>query len=106
MTNQPDTENKPAEMSSAHTPENSKATTNNVNQPEANSHQPGSPGILSIFQSVLAAMFGVQSEEKRMQDFETGNAASYIFVGVVMVVIFIFTLIAIVNTILEDAGMS
>ncbi|TQV85332.1 DUF2970 domain-containing protein [Aliikangiella coralliicola] len=62
------------------------------------------PGVLGVFQSVIAAMFGVQSEEKRQQDFESGHAGNYIFVGVVMVVIFVFTLIAVVNAILENAG--
>ena len=73
---------------------------NNTEQQEQPKRKP--PGILSIIQSVLAAMFGVQSEEKRAQDFETGHIGSYIFVGVVMVIIFIFTLISIVNFILEQ----
>lgn len=64
-----------------------------------------SPGLLSVIQSVLAAMFGVQSEEKRVKDFENGSAINYIVVGVVMVVIFIFSLIAIVNAILENSAL-
>lgn len=75
----------------------------NSNQPSQPQNEKKSPGLLSILQSVLAAMFGVQSEEKRQQDFEGGHAGSYIFVGIVMVVIFVFTLIAIVNSILENA---
>lgn len=62
-----------------------------------------SPGVLSMIQSVLAAMFGVQSEEKRQQDFENGHAGNYIFIGVVMVLIFIFTLIKIVDSILANS---
>ncbi|MCW8879945.1 MAG: DUF2970 domain-containing protein [Kangiellaceae bacterium] len=77
--------------------------TENSNQQSQSQDKQKSPGILSIIQSVLAAMFGVQSEEKRQQDFENGHAGSYIFVGIVMVVIFVFTLIAIVNSILENA---
>ncbi|WP_444995498.1 DUF2970 domain-containing protein [Aliikangiella sp. IMCC44359] len=65
---------------------------------------PKQPGILSIMQSVLAAMFGVQSDQKREQDFESGHIGSYIFVGVVMVVVFILVLVGIVNSILENAG--
>ncbi|TQV74067.1 DUF2970 domain-containing protein [Aliikangiella marina] len=61
------------------------------------------PGVLGVFQSVLAAMFGVQSEEKRKQDFESGSAGNYIFVGIVMVVIFVVTLIYIVDVILEQS---
>ena len=65
--------------------------------------QPGKkePGLFSVFQSVIAAMFGVQSEEKRQQDFAGGNPINYIVVGIVMVIIFILTLVAIVNSILE-----
>lgn len=60
------------------------------------------PGILSVLQSVLAAMFGVQSDEKRKKDFESGNAGSYILVGIVMTAVFIFSIIAIVNYILQQ----
>lgn len=62
-----------------------------------------SPGVFSMIQSVLAAMFGVQSEEKRQQDFEKGHAGNYIFIGIVMVLIFIFSLIKIVDVILENS---
>lgn len=62
------------------------------------------PSMLSVVQSVLAAMFGVQSEEKRAQDFENGHIGYYIFVGVAMVIIFILTLVTIVNSILESSG--
>jgi len=64
------------------------------------------PGVLSMIQSVLAAMFGVQSEEKRQQDFENGHAGNYIFIGIVMVLIFIFTLIKVVDMILENAQLN
>ena len=61
-----------------------------------------SPGIFSMLQSVLAAMVGIQSEEKRQKDFESGHAGNYIFIGIVMVLIFIFTLIKVVDTILAN----
>ncbi|WP_196138663.1 DUF2970 domain-containing protein [Aliikangiella sp. G2MR2-5] len=67
-----------------------------------NEETKSSPGILSVLQSVIAAMFGVQSESKRQQDFENGHPGTYIFVGIVMVIIFIFTLISIVDSILAD----
>jgi len=62
------------------------------------------PGFLSILQSVVAAMFGVQSDKKRQQDFESGHPGSYIFVGVIMVIVFVLTLVAIVNSIVENSG--
>jgi len=71
-------------------------------QQEAGSKNP--PGILSILQSVIAAMFGVQSDTKRQQDFESGHFGSYIFVGIIMVITFVFTLVIIVNSIVENSG--
>ena len=62
------------------------------------------PGILSVILSVLAAMIGIQSDKNRARDFEKGQIGHYIFVGVVVVIIFIFTLISIVNNILEDTA--
>ncbi len=62
------------------------------------------PGLLSVIQSVLAAMFGVQSDKNRTEDFENGHIGNYIFVGIVMVLVFIFSLISIVDSILENAG--
>ncbi len=46
------------------------------------------PGFFGVLQSVLAAMFGVQSEAKREQDFANGNPAEYIFLGIIMVILF------------------
>ena len=63
------------------------------------------PGIFQVIGSVLAAMFGVQSDENRERDFNSGRMSHYIFVGVVIVAIFVFSLIALVNNILEDAGL-
>ena len=64
-----------------------------------------SPGPFQVIGSILAAMFGVQSDENRERDFNSGSMSHYIFVGVIVVAIFVFSLIAIVNNILEDAGM-
>lgn len=66
--------------------------------------QKKSPSFLSILQSVLAAMFGVQSEEKRKKDFEGGNFASYIFIGVVMTIIFVLSIVWFANWVVDNAG--
>ena len=60
------------------------------------------PGIFDVILSVLAAMIGIQSDKNRKRDFEKGRMSHYIFVGVVLVAIFVFTLISIVNGILEE----
>ena len=62
------------------------------------------PSLFNIIQSVLAAMVGIQSDKNRERDFESGHIGNYIFVGIVMVIIFIFTLISIVDSILESSG--
>ena len=50
-----------------------------------------------ILQSTLAAAFGVQSQKNREKDFEEGNAGWFILAGIVFTVIFIFTVLTVVN---------
>ena len=50
-----------------------------------------------ILQSTLAAAFGVQSQQNRVKDFEEGNAGWFILAGIVFTVIFIFTVLTVVN---------
>jgi len=69
------------------------------NQPEAKR-----PGLLSMLQSVAAAAFGVQSEKKREQDFQHGKPGDYIALGIVFVIVFIITLVVIVNMVLDSAA--
>lgn len=75
-------------------------TDNSNNDPNFESTK--KPGFFSVLQSVLAAMFGVQSDKKRQQDFEKGNAGEYIFIGIIMVVVFILTIMWIVNSAIDD----
>lgn len=53
--------------------------------------------ILSVIQSVLAAFIGVQSEDKRQQDFEKNSPWPYIIVGLVMTLILILLLVLLVR---------
>ena len=64
-----------------------------------------SPGPFDVIKSVLAAMFGVQSEENRERDFKHGKASHFIAVGIAFTVIFVLVLISIVNNIVEEAGL-
>ena len=50
-----------------------------------------------ILQSTLAAAFGVQSQKNREQDFEEGNAGWFILAGIIFTVVFIFTVLTVVN---------
>ena len=89
-------ENTPSELS------DKKIGSSNTDS-ESNNETKSSPGIFSMLQSVLAAMIGIQSEEKRKEDFENGHAGNYIFIGIVMVLIFIFSLIKIVDLIIANS---
>jgi hypothetical protein len=55
------------------------------------------PTLKQVIQSVLAAAIGVQSNENRQRDFESGSLTSYLLVGAIATVLFIFALIAIVS---------
>ncbi|QGX40509.1 DUF2970 domain-containing protein [Permianibacter aggregans] len=73
--------------------------------PEQSPQQaPKRPGFWSVVQSVLAAAFGVQSEEKRQKDFQHGRPGDYIAIGIVFVILFIVTLVLIVRSVLSSAG--
>lgn len=61
------------------------------------------PGFFAVIGSVLAAMIGVQSEENRERDFSKGDIRNYIFVGIIMVAVFIFVLIRIVDSIIASS---
>jgi uncharacterized membrane protein YidH (DUF202 family) len=57
-------------------------------------------GLIQVTLSVLAAMFGVQNHEKHQRDFEQGDPIQFIVIGILFVLLFIFTLIWIVNLII------
>ena len=50
-----------------------------------------------ILQGGLAAAFGVQSQRNRAKDFEEGNAGWFILAGIIFTVVFVFTVLTVVN---------
>ena len=50
-----------------------------------------------ILQSTLAAAFGVQSHKNRVQNLEEGNAGWFILAGITFTVVFILTVLTVVN---------
>ena len=58
------------------------------------------PGLLQVIQSVLASAFGVQSHKNYQKDFSQPDVQVYITVGVVFVILFVLSLIALVQFIL------
>ena len=62
------------------------------------------PSLLSVFGSVLASMFGVQSSRKREQDFTHGKPSHYIIVGLIATLVFILTVWGVVHLVMHFAG--
>lgn len=57
--------------------------------------------ILSLSLSVLAAAFGVQSKRNLERDFSQASPIPFILAGVIFTVIFVVTLIYIVNAVVD-----
>ncbi len=62
------------------------------------------PGFRQVVMSVLAAVFGVQSEHNRQRDFRKGDPRDYIAVYVVLVIALVIGMIVVVNMVLDAAG--
>jgi hypothetical protein len=63
-----------------------------------------SPSFLGVLGSVLASMFGVQSNRKREQDFASGKPSQYILVGLLVTVVFILTIWGVVKLVMKLAA--
>lgn len=46
-----------------------------------------------VVKSVLAALLGVQSNQKRQQDFSSGKPAAYLLTGFIVTLLFVVALI-------------
>ncbi len=62
------------------------------------------PTFMQIVGSTLAAAVGIQNSKNRERDFKHGNIKTFIAAGVIFTVVFVFTLIFIVKTILKNLG--
>ncbi len=56
--------------------------------------------LFSLFKSGLGALFGIQSNQQREQDFSTGKPADFIALGIVMILMLLFGMIWLVNSII------
>ena len=63
-----------------------------------------SPAWYHVVASVLAAGFGVQSKKNRERDFQNGKPIVFIITGIVFTILFIFAVMTIVSTVLDNAG--
>lgn len=62
------------------------------------------PNLFQVIWSVIAAVFGVQSQENRERDFKKGDPRDYIAVYVVLVIALVIGMILVVNAVLDAAG--
>ena len=68
---------------------------------EENSQSPGGQSLGSVFRSVSASMFGVQSSKKHAEDFSEGNIVSYVVIGLVATVLFVLAVWGIVQLVVS-----
>jgi hypothetical protein len=63
------------------------------------------PSLLDVLGSVLASMFGVQSNRKREEDFAHGKPSQYIIIGLLVTVVFVLTVWGVVSLVMKLAGL-
>jgi hypothetical protein len=63
-----------------------------------------SPSFLGVLGSVLASMFGVQSNRKREQDFTSGKPSHFILIGLLVTVLFVLTVWGVVKLVMKVAA--
>jgi len=66
----------------------------------------GRQSLASVFRSVSASMFGVQSSSKHEEDFVKGNAITYIVVGLVATFLFVLMVWGVVQLVVRVAQAS
>jgi hypothetical protein len=59
------------------------------------------PNLIHVVKSVLAAFIGVQSEANRIKDFQHGSFPTYVIVGIIFTLLFIFALVKVVGLVLS-----
>jgi hypothetical protein len=64
-----------------------------------------SPTLMEVLKSVLASMFGVQSNRNREKDFVHGKPSQYIVVGLLMTIAFILIIWGVVKLVMRLAGV-
>ncbi len=64
-------------------------------------HGKETPSFIGVLGSVLAGMFGVQSNRKREQDFTHGKPSQYIVIGLLVTGVFILTIWGLVSLVMS-----
>ena len=71
----------------------------------SNRDGPERQSFLTVLFSVLASMFGVQSNRKREADFTHGKPSHYILVGLLVTLVFILAVWGVVQVVMKVAGL-
>lgn len=69
---------------------------------QSDNDKPRRPGLRRVIGSVFSAALGVQSSKNRERDFNEGSAGLYIAVGIIFTLLFIATVISIVQWVLAS----
>lgn len=62
----------------------------------------GSTSLGAVIKSIVSAAFGVQSSRNQERDFAQGNYRHFIIGGIVFTILFVLTLIVVVNLVLGE----
>ncbi len=68
-------------------------------------HEKDGLTVWQIIYSTMAAMFGVQKNERRIRDFSKGKPHQFIIAGLIAATIFVLTIILVVQLVLWAAGI-
>jgi hypothetical protein len=63
------------------------------------------PSLLGVLGSVMAGMFGVQSNRKREEDFTHGKPSQYIIIGLLVTTLFMLAVWGVVSLVMNLAGV-
>lgn len=75
-------------------------------QPPAEPGESKVPGLGAAAASAAAAMFGVQSSKAHQRDFQKASPARLIFMGAVMVCVFVTCVLFAVRCSMQQAGLA
>jgi hypothetical protein len=72
---------------------------------QGESQEKKAPSLFSVLGSVLASMFGVQSNRQREKDFAHGKPYQFILVGLFMTAVFILLIYGVVSLVMRLSGL-
>lgn len=72
--------------------------------PNNEQHNAAKPSLLRVVASILAGMFGVQSERNRQRDFSHGSPLPFILAGITFITLFVLLMISIVSLVVKTGA--